>query len=353
MMYRLPKKVQELTPYAPITGEMAIRLDANESAFPMPPALQRRVMERISAVQLRRYPDPYAVECCRLASRLYGVKESQLVAGSGLDEILGLLSYTMLEKGAKAAFFSQDFSMYAFYDALAELTPVVLDKREDGGIDVDAVLGALHREGVQMLVFSNPCNPTSLLLGHEEVERLVAGAPGLVVVDEAYMEFAGDSVVGLIDRYQNLLVLRTCSKAGGLAGARLGFALGNAALITALKAVKSPYNVNALTQAAAAAILEEPEAIMQAAREMAAGAKALEKEMRILVGEFPELIGKVYETHTNFVYCELPRAAEVGGLLAQQGIAVRTMKGHLRVSTGLPEENARFIAALREILRSL
>lgn len=352
-MYQLPKKVQELTPYAPITGEMRLRMDANESAFPLPEALHQRVMERLAGVELRRYPDPYAVECCRLAARLYGVRESQIVAGSGLDEILGLLSYTMLEKGAKAAFFSQDFSMYAFYHALAELTPVILDKREDGSIDVDAVLETLHREGAPMLIFSNPCNPTSLLLGHEEVERLVAGAPGLVVVDEAYMEFAEDSVAGLIDRYQNLLVLRTCSKAGGLAGARLGFALGNPALILALKAVKSPYNVNVLTQAAAAAILEEPEAILQAARRMAAGAKALEKEIRALAAEFPRLIGRIYETHTNFVYFELPRAAEVGGLLAQRGIAVRTMKGHLRASTGLPEENAQFILALREILRSL
>ncbi len=352
-MYTLPRKVLSLTPYAPITGEMSIRMDANESCFPLPEALHQRVLQRLSQVELRRYPDPYAAECCRLAARLYGVRESRLVAGSGLDEILSLLSYTLLEKGAKAAFFETDFSMYAFYDALAELTPVPLEKREDLTIDVDAVLEKINREGVQMLVFSNPCNPTSLLLGHEEVERLVKGTPALVVVDEAYMEFSEDSVIGLTECCQNLLVLRTCSKAGGLAGARLGFAIGSGALILALKAVKSPYNVNALTQAAAAAILEDPQYIRHSAREMAGYAKALEKDIRRLAGEFPVQIGRVYETHTNFVYFELPRAAEVASRLAEKGIAVRRIRGHLRVSTGLPEENALFLGALREILSSL
>lgn len=352
-MYTLPQKVLSLTPYAPITGEMSIRMDANESCFALSEELHQKVLQRLERVELRRYPDPYAVECCRLAARLYGVRESQLVAGSGLDEILSLMSYTLLEKGAKAAFFEADFSMYAFYDALAELTPVPLEKREDLTIDVDAVLEKINREGVQLLVFSNPCNPTSLLLGREEVERLVKGTPALVVVDEAYMEFAGDSVVDLIGRYSNLLVLRTCSKAGGLAGARLGFAIGNEALILALKAVKSPYNVNALTQAAAAAILENPELILHSAREMADYAKALEGELCRIAKEFPALVGKVYETHTNFVYFELPRAAEASARLAEKGIAVRRMKGHLRVCTGLPEENAVFLGALREILRSL
>lgn len=352
-MYTLPQKVLELTPYAPIVGEMRIRMDANESCFPLPEELRAGVRSRLEGVELRRYPDPYAVECCRLAARYYGVREDQIVAGSGLDEILSLLSYTLLPKGAKAAFFREDFSMYAFYNALAELTPVALGKRADLTVDVEGTAAAICREGAEMFVFSNPCNPTSLLLGSGEVERLIRSVPALVVVDEAYMEFSGDSVLGLIDRYENLLVLRTCSKAVGLAGARLGFAMGNTRLITALKAVKSPYNVNALTQAAAAAVLSKPEYIDRCAQEMASFTRALAEEIRRIGGEYPAHIGKVYDTRTNFVYLEAPRSAEISSRLAQQGIAVRRMEGHLRVSTGLPEENAQFLAALREIFSSL
>lgn len=348
----LPEKVRELTPYEPVTGNYRIRCDANESCFSLPDALWKDAQRRMTALELNRYPDPYATECCELMARWCGVDPSQVVAGNGSDELISLIETCLLEKGNTVATLAPDFSMYEFYTSIAEMQHVSLPKRGDLSVDADAVIASMRETGADLLIFSNPCNPTSVVLPREDVLRIVRSTDALVVVDEAYMDFADDSVLEWAGKLPNLLVLKTCSKAIGLAGARMGFAIGDKKLIDAIKSVKSPYNVNSLSQALTAAVLSQPEYLRECAGKLRTYAEELCVQMKALADEFPNEIKAPYPTATNFVYLAAKDAQVLRRMLLEQGIAIRAMNGHLRISTGMPEENKIVVDALRNILAS-
>lgn len=360
MSYELPQKIRELTPYEPVSGAVRLHMDANESCFTLPDAMRQELAHRIAGIPLQLYPDAAAAECCALAAQRFGVRASQVVAGNGSDELISLLAFSLMEKGGRMAVLEKDFSMYQFYGELAELSVSVIKKDPDLRIDVDAVIRAIEKENIQMIVFSNPCNPTSLLLARDAVEQLVSSTSALVVVDEAYMEFAGSreesdalSMLHLVDKYENLCVLKTCSKAVGLAGIRLGFCIGGERITKALRSAKSPYNVNSITQAAGALALSHPAYLESCASKLREYIKSLYSGILHLRSDFPNQIGTVYETRTNFVYFEAPSAAQIAERLRAKGIAVRCFPGHLRISTGRPEENEELLSALRAILIGL
>lgn len=349
---RLPQKVRSLTPYAPVTEVCRIRCDANESCFSLPPALWNAAVKRMEEQgEANRYPDPYAVACCRAAARKYGVMPEQVVAGNGSDELISLIENSFVDQGGCVATIEPDFSMYGFYAELAGLRHVRIPKGEDLCIDPDAVIAALERENADLLIFSNPCNPTSLVLPAADVERIVRSTGALVVVDEAYMEFADESVLGLVGKYENLIVLKTCSKAVGLAGARVGFAAGPEELIRVLLSVKSPYNVNTFSQVLAQTVLEAPGYVEDCARKLREYTAGLYEGICALAADFPESVGRPCPTGTNFVYFEAKEPENIRRALLRRSIAVRAMPKHLRISTARPEENEEVLAALREILK--
>ncbi|TCL42745.1 pyridoxal phosphate-dependent aminotransferase [Harryflintia acetispora] len=352
MAYQLPKKVRALIPYDPISGSYQIRLDANESPYAPDGQLLEELLK--SSPALNRYPDPYATECCALFARQFGLRQDQVVAGNGSDELISIIEGCLMEREMTLCTLQYDFSMYSFYSALAELRHVLIPKNADYSVDIDRVIGTVNREGADVLIFSNPCNPTSLLIGQDEIERLVASVGALVVLDEAYMDFAGNGRSGmdLIAKYDNLLILRTCSKAYGAAGLRMGFAAGNKTLIDAIKAAKSPYNVNAVTQALCASLLREPDRIAQLSAALHARAEMLCAGIEALKERFPGRIGRVCGSSTNFAFFELTGAKEVHEALLRRSIAVRLMGDHLRISAGTGEENGAVLAALEEILQA-
>lgn len=355
---RLPQKVLSLTPYAPVTEICRIRCDANESCFPLPSALWDTAVKRMEEqAEANRYPDPYASACCKAAAKKYGIHPEQVVAGNGSDELISLIENSFLEPGGCVATIEPDFSMYGFYADLAGLRHVRIPKGEDLRINPGAVTAALEREQADLLIFSNPCNPTSLVLPAAEVERIVRSTRALVVVDEAYMEFADESVLGLVGELENLIVLKTCSKAAGLASARVGFAAGPEELIRVLYSVKSPYNVNAFSQILAQTVLEASGYVEDCAKKLRAYTAGLYEGIRALAADFPESVGTVYPTSTNFVYFEAKEPEKIRRALLRRSIAVRAMPGHdapmghLRVSTARLEENEEVLAALRDALK--
>ncbi len=344
-MYTLAPKAASLTPYDPITGDYPIRLDANES-FLQPMPSDREAMAKAAAnAALNRYPDPLATAPCTAFAKLYGVSPAFVTAGNGSDELILIILSTFLQKGEKVLTLSPDFSMYRFYTGITETPCIVLDKGADLRVDVDRVLETIAREQVRLCIFSNPCNPTSLGLPREEVRRLVRGTDALIVLDEAYMDFYDQSLLSEVEEYDNLIILRTCSKALGLAALRLGFAVCNERLTGILRAAKSPYNVNAVTQAMAAVALQNPayresyvEQILQSKRELYDGLRSLHR-------------GKLFESDTNFVLWELPHAQVVFEELKKAGIVVRLFPGdRLRITAGAPAENAALLRELPEIL---
>ena len=247
------------------------------------------------------------------------------------------VSYTHLDV-YKRQTFEQDFSMYRFYGELAECTLETLPRKEDLSIDVDTAIDVLNRSGAGMLLFSNPCNPTSIGLSREQVRRLVRSVSCLVVLDEAYMDFWDQSLLGEAQEYDNLIVLKTCSKAFGMAGIRLGFAVANPTATRAIQAVKSPYNVNSITQEVGTAVLREQELLRARTAEIIANTKELYRMIGSLAQEFPQF-GQVYPTVANFVYIKTEIGREIAEQLKQRSVAVRVFPNYLRISTGSAEEN--------------
>ena len=338
-MYQLNEKIKDLKPYDPIQGSYRVRLDANESFLPLPQALVEEAKAAVERTAFNRYPDPAARELCQAFAACYGVQPQQVVAGNGSDELITVLFEAFLEKGDAFATVEPDFSMYAFNGHLHEARHVAIPKGKDLRLDVEAVAAACQREQVKLLIFSNPCNPTSLVCGREEMRKLIASLPDtLVVLDEAYMDFSDQSLLGEVEDHPNLLVLRTCSKAFGMAALRLGFAVCGKTLAGALRAVKSPYNVNSLSQAVGTAVLRRKGELDRALETILRSRDQLYAGLRELGEKYPGRF-RLLPGETNFAALEMEDGPELLAYLDRQGVAIRYTGGLVRVTCGAPEEN--------------
>lgn len=339
MSYQLNEKIRDLVPYTPLSGHYRIRLDANESFFQPDEKLRDKIAEAVSSVPLNRYPDPLASSLCASFAEYYGVRPESVAAGNGSDELISVLMGSFLKKGEGVVTLAPDFSMYSFYAGINEANRVEFPKNEDFTVNTDRLIDAVNRSGSRMLIFSNPCNPTSLGLPREEIRRLVRSVDALVVLDEAYMDFWDQSLINEIEEYDNLVILRTCSKAAGMAGIRLGFAVANPTLIRALKAVKSPYNVNSVTQSIGSVLLREKEWLRGCTRKIVESKESLYGLFRRMEARSPERI-HVVDGVTNFVTVRMRDSREAYRFLLRRGIAVRCFSGFLRITAGTAEENA-------------
>lgn len=349
MAYQLAPKTGAFTPYDPVEGTYRVRLDANESfLLPTEPDRERMAQAALETA-FNRYPDPSAARLCAAFAARYDVKPALVTAGNGSDELIFLIFSAFLEKGEKVLTVSPDFSMYRFYTAVAECPCLTLDKEADRTIDVQKVIDTIRREQVRLFIFSNPCNPTSLGLDRDGVRRILRETQALIVLDEAYMDFWDQSLLGEVEEYDNLIILRTCSKAVGLAALRVGFAVANPRLTAVLRGAKSPYNVNTVSQEMAAIVLENPvyhdtyRELLIASRDMLlTGLRALEKDGLLTV----------YDSCTNFAYLRVPQARLVWNALADRGLVVRRFgEENLRITAGTQAENADVLAALGFLLR--
>lgn len=350
-MYELNKKLRDLVPYDPIQGEYKIRADANESCFDLDEEMRKKVCGAVEKIAFNRYPDPMAKGAVKAFADFYGINPDFVTAGNGSDELISIISSTFLETGDKVVTLSNDFSMYAFYGSIYETEPLVFQKNEDLTIDVDKLIRFCNDNDAAMLIFSNPCNPTSLGLDREQIRKLLSCVKSscLVVLDEAYMDFWSESMLDEIENYNNVIILKTCSKAVGLAGIRLGFAVAGRKITTALRAVKSPYNTDSFSQAIGEAVLSEKSLLNERISELIESRNQLYRAVKVLC-ETSDKLEKVYETVTNFVFIKTDFAEEIYNAMLEKSIAIRKFKGFLRISAGTSEENAEVIKALKESL---
>lgn len=353
MSYELNQKIRELKPYAPLEGEYAVRLDANESYLSLSPEKLGAVFSKAMQEPLNRYPDPRAEKLCRAFAGYYGVRPEHCTAGNGSDELIALITSAFFVPGDELITLEQDFSMYRFYGEVSGVTTSIFPKRPDLTVNLDGLIEYASRTGARGLIFSNPCNPTSICLEKKQVIKLVQALPNcLVVVDEAYMDFADESVLSEIERYDNLMVLKTCSKAIGLAGIRLGFAVAGELLTRALQSVKSPYNVNSLTQVIGREVLSDRAFLEECTEELIRARDQLYSRILSLYARY-QLIDEVYQTASNFVYFRTRYAKPIFEALKTRSIAIRYMGDYLRICAGSKDEMERLFEALEEIFQEL
>ena len=342
-MYQLNDKIGKVKPYKAVESRFKIHLDANESFLPLPKDIKAEMTKAWSAAELNRYPDSDAKEVCKAFADFYNLSPENVVAGNGSDELIAVIMTAFLEKGDAFATIIPDFSMYSFYGQLCECRNVQISKDENYQIDVDTVINTCNNEDVKLLIFSNPCNPTSVGLSAEKVRRIIKKVNALVILDEAYMDFWNESLLDEVESYDNLIILRTCSKAFGMAGIRLGFAVSQKRLRYVLMAVKSPYNVNVLSQKTGTVLLRRKEEIQAAVSKLIDSKNALETAMRKLA----EKSGKFHlvDGRTNFITMTMKNPEKFYNFLAENRIAVRFTEGMIRVTCGAKEENESFIEA--------
>ena len=350
-MFQLNEKVKNLTPYEPISGTYEIRLDANESFLTFPKEIEDEMVDALRNSALNRYPDPMATKLVKGFADYFNVNPDCVTAGNGSDEIISVIMNAFLQKGDKILTLEPDFSMYRFYAEIAECQSVKYQKNENLDVNIDDVISIANKENVRIVIFSNPCNPTSRIVTKDDVRKLVNSVDSLVVLDEAYMDFAGDeSLLGEFENYENLIILKTCSKALGSAALRLGFAVANKTLTNVIRAVKSPYNVNSVSQALGEVLFAHPDYIDNCIETVVNSRKELYAEILKIKSD---KIEKIYETNTNFVFMKVKNAKEIFNKMKENSIIIRNMGDYLRITAGTKYENEKMLETFKKVLEEV
>jgi histidinol-phosphate aminotransferase len=345
------KPVDELARELDLDPARIVKLASNENPLgPSPKALEAI---RGELAELTRYPDGNGFELkSRLAARC-GVQINQVTLGNGSNDILDLVARAYLAPGLNAVFSQYAFAVYPIATQAVGAQGKVVPAQAYGH-DLEAMLAAID-ENTRVVFIANPNNPTGTWFGPDTLERFLARVPSnvLVVLDEAYIEYAeGDELpdgLTYLSRYDNLLVSRTFSKAYGLAALRVGYAICSAQIADVLNRVRQPFNVNSLALAAACAALDDAAYLVQSRQVNDAGMAQLEAGLR-------ELGLSWIASKGNFIAVDFGRdTAAINQALLHEGVIVRPVAGYgmpnfLRVSIGLPVENARFLAALGKVL---
>ncbi|MBW1889272.1 MAG: histidinol-phosphate transaminase [Deltaproteobacteria bacterium] len=362
MKLKVPDAILSIAPYVPgkpitaLARELgvrhAIKLASNENPIgPSPLAL--KALQGILS-ELNRYPDGGGYELVGKLSEKFAVSPEQIVLGAGSDDIIAMLTRALLMPGDEAVMPKPSFLMYDIMVRSASARSVRVPLKSLA-IDLDEMAARVN-DKTRMIFLTNPNNPTGTSISKDDFERFLNSVPAevVVIVDEAYIEFVRDPACMKSIRYiQNdraVVVLRTFSKAYGLAGLRVGYGLMPEAIAALLHRVRQPFNVNSLSQAAAAAALEDNGFLEKTLEVVHAGLDFIDRSLADMqIRHFP--------TQANFLLVDVETDAdEVYAVLLRKGVIVRSMRSYgypqyIRVSAGLPEENERFVEALGEVLR--
>jgi histidinol-phosphate aminotransferase len=336
-----------------VAKEGIAQLASNESPYPPHPEVVEAIAGAASAAN--RYPDPGATLLRRRIAERHETDPARVAVGNGSCEILLAAAEALAEPGAEILFAWPSFSIYPHLAALSEAREVRVPLAEGDVHDLEAMLSEVTA-ATQLLLVCNPNNPTGTYLGAERIAEFCEQVPEhlTVVLDEAYIDFQvhddPESTVDLLARFPNLVVLRTFSKCHGLAGLRVGYALCSPAFRAAVDAVRQPFSVNAVAQAAAAEAVLHQDEVTDRVEKTVVERVFVEEELDRLGLEAPP-------SQTNFSWVSLPERdeAEIVAGLGERGILVRAGEalggpGHIRVSYGTRAENERFIASLSELL---
>ncbi|MCR4428505.1 MAG: histidinol-phosphate transaminase [Caldiserica bacterium] len=345
------KPIQEVERELGITD--IIKLASNENPFGPSPKAVEGVLEALNSVNF--YPDGQSYELRQALARHLSVPPDWIIVGNGADGVILETCMAYLDEESEVITSEHSFPMYDIFSQ-AMRAKVVKVPTKNYGLDLKAMRQTISPK-TSLVFVCNPNNPTGTLLRKEEVQEFMEDFPEevMVVFDEAYYEFAQsedfpDTIGYLREGRENVLVLRTFSKAYGIAGLRLGYGIGHPQVIATLNKIKEPFAVNLLAQAAGIKALEDQEFVRRTV-------EAINREKEFLYREFERLELSYVRSYTNFVLVEVKGDAKlVMERLLSRGVIVRPcggykLPGHLRITVGMREQNQRLIRALEEVLR--
>jgi histidinol-phosphate aminotransferase len=322
-----------------------VKLNTNENPYPPAP----RLIERVRAAcgeEMRLYPDPQARSLKRRLAEVFGVRPDQTMVGNGSDELLGILMRSFVDPGDPVAYPHPTYSYYRQLVQTQAGQSVLVEYPDDYALPLEGLVA----QGAKVTLVVNPNAPSGTLVPLDLIGTLASRVRGLLIVDEAYVDFADGGAIPLLPDHPNLVVVRTMSKSFSLAGMRIGFAFGAPELMAGMAKVRDHYNVNRLSLLAAEAALDEIEV-------MRAQAARIRDSRTRLTAELRGLGFHVWDSEANFVLCRRasPTAAALYAALKDRRILVRhfeqpRLQDCLRITVGTDEQCAALVAALREIL---
>jgi histidinol-phosphate aminotransferase len=341
-MIELKKSVRDLKPY--FVNEIAykVKMDANEGKNYL---IDENLI--IEGFQANIYPDSDSQLLRENMASFYSVKKENIMVGNGSSEMITTVINGFCEPGEKVMGFVPSFSMYDVYCKLACAEYVKLKSNEDFSFDLDYLVERAQEEKPKVIIICNPNNPTGNYIEKEDIIKTLDRLKDTVVIlDEAYIDFGGESCVDKINDYENLIVMRTLSKAFGLASIRMGCLIANSAMVNQMWKIKVPYNINTLTQYVANKAFEKVEKVKEFTNMMA----GLRDE---LSANLAELGIKTYPSKSNFIliYSDVEDLFEK---LNERGVLIRKfkgdMEGYYRISVGYKEENEILLKELEDII---
>lgn len=341
------KSIQKMKGYVP--GEQPqepgfIKLNTNENPYPPSPRVIAALKESASNL-LRLYPDPLAAKLREKAAEVLGTRPERVLVGNGSDELLSILARAFVDPGDKIVFPSPSYLLYRTLAEVQDAQAVEVDFPEDFSLPGDIAV-----KDARITFLCNPNSPSGTMVWPEEVSRLAREIDGVLVIDEAYVEFADTNCIALVEKHPNVVILRTVSKSYSLAGLRLGFCIAQEGLIHGLLKVKDSYNVDRLSIAAGIAALDDQEHLRK-------NVEKIRETRGYLTESLREMGFFVYPSQSNFVFFRTP-GAQVAREIYQQlkahkilirYVEYRRFEDCLRVSVGTKEEIDTFLDRLAEV----
>jgi histidinol-phosphate aminotransferase len=347
-MYFRPN-IESLSPYVPGIQPQEpgfVKLNTNENPYPPSPRVAE-VLRAISPADLRLYPDPVSDRLRDAVASLHGLSRSHVLVGDGSDEILSMIFRAMVGKGDRVVLYYPSYTLFRVLAEIQEAETVVYDLEEDFSLPEKFI-----RARAALKLIASPNSPTGTPYSLEAIDRALEATEGIVVVDEAYVDFAAGDSIPLLAKYPNLIVTRTVSKSYSLAGVRIGYALAAEEIVAGLMKVKDSYNVSRLSAASAEAAISDREYF-------AATVASVREQRQRLERELAGMGFTVFPSGANFLLARAPggKAGAIYEKLLERKILVRYFKLRrlddcLRISVGTEMEMTTLLDALRDILRS-
>ena len=346
-------QLADIQPYDPKYIPAEVMVSANENPLDVPLEIRREVEHEVRKVALNRYPDPLANELRDQIAEANGLDRNQVLIGNGGDELLFNLALAWGGPGRTFMNFPPTFSVYKNNAQLTNTRIVDVPRLQDFSLDESAIIPRLAVGDVDYTIVTSPNNPSGNLVRYSFIQRMCEASDTLVMVDEAYFEFSRYTARPLLDDYDNLIILRTFSKAFSLAGVRMGYLLGNEEVIREFMKVRQPYSVNAVSQAVARIIFKNRAKFERSIDQIIAERERIVKALSAMEGV------EAFPSESNYVLFRLNEGVDAGSVwqqLLDGGVLVRDfskspgLERCLRVSVGTPEENDRFLSALEAIL---
>lgn len=347
----LRKDLKNLTPYKIEHIPYTIKLDANESPFDLPQSVRNVLAEEIlGGLSFNRYPDSDSNILREKLAHNHALHTSQLMVGTGSDELLQTIINAFVSKNDTVLCPHPSFGMYAVFTRIAGGIPVDVQLNEDFTYDIEKIFRCIREHKPKIVFLCSPNNPTGNVIDKKDVLDLLNNYNGIVALDEAYVEFSGTSLIRELVKYPNAIVLRTFSKAFGLAGLRVGYLAACNELAEDLYKVKTPYNISSFSQRAACVMLDHIEMVNKRVAEIICLREKLFQSFEGINGLKP------YPSGANFILAKFEDAESVYGRLLKNGILVRNFQNNnlicdcLRITVGEKNENDYLIDSLQQIM---